>query len=54
MYCNVANRGNSYLVTPSRFYCLLTDAISKTGAYGVVPSKSQNPTILGQEGQASN
>ena len=30
----------------------LTDGIFETGAYGV-PSKSQNPTILGQGGPSS-
>ena len=36
-------------------YCsapILTDGIFETGAYGV-PSKSQNPTILGQGGPSS-
>ena len=31
----------------------LTDTIFETGAYGV-PSKSQNPTVLGQGGLPSN
>ena len=31
---------------------LLTDGIFETGAYGV-PSKSQNPTLLGQGGPSS-
>ena len=30
----------------------LTDGIFETGAYGV-PSKSQNPTVLGQGGPSS-
>ena len=50
---NLANRSNSCLVTPSRFYCLSIDAIFETGVYGV-PSKSQNLTFLGQEDQANN
>ena len=32
--------------------CHLTDGIFETGAYGV-PSKSQNPTVLGQGGASS-
>ena len=31
---------------------ILTDGIFETGAYGV-PSKSQNPTVLGQDGPSS-
>ena len=31
---------------------LLTDGIFETGEYGV-PSKSQNPTVLGQGGSCS-
>jgi hypothetical protein len=34
------------------FHLILTDGIFETGAYGV-PSKSQNPTILGQGGPSS-
>ena len=30
----------------------LTDSILETGAYGV-PSKSQNPTVLGHDGLSS-
>ena len=34
------------------FFPTLTDGIFETGAYGV-PSKSQNPTVLGQGGPSS-
>ena len=36
----------------ARLQNLLTDGIFETGAYGV-PSKSQNPTVLGQGGPSS-
>ena len=32
---------------------ILTDGTFETGAYRVVPSKLQNPTILGQGGPSS-
>ena len=34
------------------FFLSLTDGIFEIGAYGV-PSKSQNPTVLGQSGPSS-
>ena len=36
----------------ARLQNLLTDGIFETGAYGA-PSKSQNPTIMGQGGPSS-
>ena len=35
-----------------KYESILTDGIFETGAYGV-PSKSQNPTVLGQGGPSS-
>ena len=43
---------NQLQVTYARHYNPLADGIFETGAYAV-PSKSQNSTILGQDGSSS-